>query len=106
VLVARRLLPAGTDRLAGACEIREGGLDASPARLLELAPGVEAIVADPTVVVDEELLDAAGPQLRVVANFAVVYDKPRSSSRIRLPEGARWWTSVPPPAPLPITITS
>jgi glyoxylate reductase len=90
VLVARRLLPAGTDRLAGACEIREGGLDASPARLLELAPGVEAIVADPTVVVDEELLEAAGPQLRVVANFAVVYDKPRSSSRIRLPEGARW----------------
>ena len=52
MLVARRLLPAGTDRLAGACEIREGGLDAAPARLLELAPGVEAIVADPTVAVE------------------------------------------------------
>jgi glyoxylate reductase len=33
-----------------------------------------AIVADPTVSVDAELLDAAGPDLRVVANFAVGYD--------------------------------
>ena len=74
MLVARRLLPAGTERLAGACEMREGGLDASPARLLELAPGIEAIVADPTVTVDEELLEAAGPKLRVISNFAVGYD--------------------------------
>jgi glyoxylate reductase len=74
VLVARRLLPVGTERLAGACEIREGGLDASPARLREMAPGVDAIVADPTVAVDEALLEAAGQQLRVVANFAVGYD--------------------------------
>ena len=73
-LVARRLLPAGLDRLAAGCEIREGGLDADPERLLELAPGVDAIVADPAVTVDESLLDAAGPQLKVVANFAVGYD--------------------------------
>jgi glyoxylate reductase len=31
-------------------------------------------VADPTVPVDAELLDASGPALRVVANFAVGYD--------------------------------
>jgi glyoxylate reductase len=74
VLIARRLLAVGTERLAGACEIREGGLDASATRLLELAPGVDAIVADPTVAVDEALLEAAGPRLRVVANFAVGYD--------------------------------
>jgi len=42
--------------------------------LFELAPGVDAIVADPPVAVDEALLEAAGPQLRVVANFAVGYD--------------------------------
>ena len=36
--------------------------------------GVAAIVADPTVPVDADLLDAAGPALRVVANFAVGYD--------------------------------
>jgi glyoxylate reductase len=74
VLIARRLLPAGRDRLAASCELREGGLDADAERLLELAPGVDAIVADPAVTVDEPLLDAAGPQLKVVANFAVGYD--------------------------------
>jgi glyoxylate reductase len=74
VLVARRLLSAGRDRLAERCEIREGGLDATPDDLLALAPGVAAIVADPTVPVDETLIEAAGEPLRVVANFAVGYD--------------------------------
>lgn len=74
ILIARRLLPAGRDRLAARCEIREGGLDADADRLRELAPGVAAIVADATVTVDERLLDAAGEGLRVVANFAVGYD--------------------------------
>ena len=50
------------------------GLDVEPKRLLGLAPGAAAIVADPTVAVGDQLLDAAGPQLRVVANFAVGYD--------------------------------
>ena len=74
VLVARRLLPAGMELLAGRCAIRDGGLDLGREELLELARGVDAIVADPTVVIDEAVLDAAGPQLRVVANFAVGYD--------------------------------
>ena len=74
MLVARQLPAAGLERLAASCEIREGGLDVTPERLLELAPGAEAIVADPTVAVREALLDAAGSQLRVVANFAVGYD--------------------------------
>ena len=60
--------------LAGRCAIRDGGLDLAREELLELARGVDAIVADPTVAVDEALLEAAGPQLRVVANFAVGYD--------------------------------
>jgi glyoxylate reductase len=60
--------------LAGRCAIRDGGLEISREELLELARGVDAIVADPTVAVDEAVLDAAGPQLRVVANFAVGYD--------------------------------
>lgn len=73
-MVARRLLPAGVERLAGRCEIVEGGLDVTADELLELARGMHAIVADPTVAVGEALLDAAGPKLRVVANFAVGYD--------------------------------
>jgi glyoxylate reductase len=42
--------------------------------LLKRVAGAAALVADPTVPVDAELLDAAGPSLRVVANFAVGYD--------------------------------
>jgi glyoxylate reductase len=68
------LLPAGLERLGDAVEVRTAGLDAERDRLLELAPGVAAIVADPAVPVDAELLDAAGESLRVVANFAVGYD--------------------------------
>jgi glyoxylate reductase len=52
----------------------EGGLDATPEKLVELAPGAAAIVADPTVPVGEELLAAAGEGLLVVANYAVGYD--------------------------------
>jgi glyoxylate reductase len=74
VLVARGLPPAGIQRLAADCEVKKGGLDVTRERLLELASGVAAIAADPTVEVDEVLLEAAGPQLRVVANFAVGYD--------------------------------
>jgi glyoxylate reductase len=74
VLIARRLLPAGADRLAARCELREGGLNATADELLALAPGVDAIVADPTVPVTAELLDAAGEGLEVVANYAVGYD--------------------------------
>jgi glyoxylate reductase len=74
VLIARLLLPAGLERLRESCEIREGGLGATRERVVELAAGVDAIVADPAVAVDAQLLDAAGPRLRVVANFAVGYD--------------------------------
>jgi glyoxylate reductase len=74
VLVARRLLPAGLDLLTDECEVRRGGLDATPERVRELATGAHAIVADASVRVDESLLDVAGPQLRVVSNFAVGTD--------------------------------
>jgi glyoxylate reductase len=75
VLICRRLLPAGRELLeAAGVEIREGGLEADEAMLLGLAPGVRAIVADPTVRVGPALLDAAGADLCVVANFAVGFD--------------------------------
>lgn len=60
--------------LEGEAQVREGGLEATPDRLVELASGAAAIVADPTVEVGTELLDAAGPGLRAVANFAVGVD--------------------------------
>src|SRR5262245_38791895 len=74
VVVARVLLPAGLEPLRERFEIREGGLDVTRERVLELAPGANAFVADPSIPVDAELLDACGDGLRVVANFAVGYD--------------------------------
>ncbi len=49
-------------------------MDATPERIRELAAGASAIVPDPTVAVGAEVLDAAGPALRLVANFGVGYD--------------------------------
>jgi glyoxylate reductase len=74
VLIARALPGAGLRRLEGKCALREGGLEVSPERLRELATGAAAIVSDPTVGVDQTLLEAAGPQLRLVANFGVGYN--------------------------------
>ena len=74
VVIARELLPAGEDSLAERYEIRRGGLDVTRSRLLDIASGAHALVADLTVPVDDELLDACGEELRVVANFAVGYD--------------------------------
>jgi glyoxylate reductase len=74
VVVARRLLPAGMERLGGEVEVREGGLNVTREELLELVVGADAIVADPTVRIDEPVLEAAGEGLRVVANFAVGHD--------------------------------
>lgn len=74
VVIARVLLPAGRDRLAERFDLREGGLGASRVDLLTMVPGAAALVADPSMPVDGEVLDAAGDALKVVANFAVGYD--------------------------------
>jgi glyoxylate reductase len=74
VAIARVLLPAGLDLLTERFEVKQGGLEATRADLLALAPGASALVADPSVRIDAEVLDACGEQLGVVANFAVGYD--------------------------------
>jgi glyoxylate reductase len=74
VVVCRVLLPAGLEPLRERFEVREGGLEATRERILELAPGAAALVADPSVPVDGDLLDACGDSLRVVSNFAVGHD--------------------------------
>jgi glyoxylate reductase len=74
VVIARRLPAAGLELLAERFDVGPGELSIDRAELLRRVKGAAAIVADPTVPVDEELLDAAGDSLRVVANFAVGYD--------------------------------
>ena len=75
VVICRVLLPAGLEPLeARGYRLEKGGLDVTREQLLELVPGASALIPDPTVPVDAELLDAAGDQLKVSANFAVGYD--------------------------------
>ena len=74
VAIARLLLPAGRDLLTEEFEVTDGGLVSTRAEVLELVQGASAIVADPAVPVDAGLLDAAGDQLEVVANYAVGFD--------------------------------
>jgi glyoxylate reductase len=74
VLIARVLLRAGLEPLRERFEVTEGGHHSTRAELLWLAPGASALVADPSVPVNAELLDACGDGLRVAANFAVGYD--------------------------------
>ncbi len=74
VLVARPLPEAGMELLRGVANVDVGDGAADRAWLLAHAAGAAAIVASPSVPIDAELLDAAGPSLRVVANFGAGYD--------------------------------
>jgi glyoxylate reductase len=74
VVIARVLLPAGLEPLRERFEVRVGGIEATREEILSIAPRATALVADPSVAIDAELLDACGDGLRVVANFAVGYD--------------------------------
>lgn len=56
----------------------------SRAELLEGVKGVDALLCILTETIDAEVLDAAGPQLKIVANFAVGYnniDVPAATAR-------------------------
>ncbi|MTD13510.1 D-glycerate dehydrogenase [Nakamurella sp. YIM 132087] len=76
VLVTRRALPGtGLDRLLAAAEVVQPIVEPpSPTDLQALAPGATVILAPPTDPVDEALLDAAGPGLRLVAVIGAGYD--------------------------------
>lgn len=74
VTILRELLPAGREELEKKFEVESLGLDAGRQEMLVAAHGADALVTDLTFAVDPELLDAAGPQLKVVANFGVGYD--------------------------------
>jgi glyoxylate reductase len=73
VVIAATLPPAGLDLLR-ALFVVEAGEGADHGSLREHLAGAAAIVTDPSIHVGAELLDAAGPTLRVVANFGVGYD--------------------------------
>ena len=77
VLVTRRLPQEALDRIAAQCEMTlyDDGAGAMPRdRLLAEVAGKAGAVTLLTDRVDDEFLDAAGPQLGIVANYAVGFD--------------------------------
>ena len=76
VLITRGVPAPVLERLAGSCrpDVWEGDGVMPRAELLGRVTGKAGIIAMLTDRVDAELLDRAGPSLRVVANYAVGYD--------------------------------
>ena len=76
VLVTRVIPDAGLDRVREACEVDLWTDELPPPReeLLRRVSGKDGLLSLLTDRVDDELLDAAGPQLKVVSNFAVGFD--------------------------------
>jgi len=75
-LVTRKLPSSVISKLAAACDVDlyVGAAAISRDELLQRANGVDAIVCLLTDTIDAAVLDAAGPQLKVVANVAVGYN--------------------------------
>lgn len=76
VLVTRRLPAEALDRVGARCDMTlHDAEDAMPRdRLLAAAAGKSGAITLLTDRVDDEFLDAAGPQLAIVANYAVGFD--------------------------------
>jgi glyoxylate reductase len=76
VFVARRIPEEGLDLVRGACDMDlwDGALPPPRDELLRRVAGVDGALTLLTDKVDDEFLDAAGSQLRVVSNYAVGFD--------------------------------
>ena len=76
MFVTRQIPEEGLGRIREACDVRlwEGELPPSRDALLDAVAGCDGILTLLTDRVDAQLLDRAGPRLRVVSNYAVGYD--------------------------------
>ena len=76
VFVSRRLPEEGLAPILAECDAQVWADELPPPRaaLLEAIRGCDGILTLLTDRVDDELLDAAGPQLKVVSNYAVGFD--------------------------------
>ena len=91
VFVSRRIPDEGLDRILAETDATVWPDELPPPRdeLLRRVAGVDGILSLLTDRVDDELLDAAGPQLKVVSNFAVGFDNidVRALTRRGIPAG-------------------
>lgn len=76
VLITRNIPQPALDRIRAACTVRQWESDDPMPRaaLLEWAQGVDGIFCLLTERVDAELVEAAGPQLKVISTMSVGYD--------------------------------
>jgi glyoxylate reductase len=76
VFVTRAIPDAGLDRLRGPCDVDlwDGPLPPPRDELLRRVAGCEGVLTLLTEQVDAGFFDAAGPQLRVVSNYAVGFN--------------------------------
>ena len=76
VLVTREIPAAGLDKVLAHCdaEVIRDPLPPARATLLEKVRGCDGVLALLTERIDAEVMDAAGPQLKVVSNFAVGFN--------------------------------
>ncbi len=76
VLITRRIPQSAAERIRSRCTVRQWDSDEPipPARLREWAQGMDGIYCLITDRIDAALLEAAGPQLKVVSTMSVGYD--------------------------------
>jgi len=76
VFVTRRIPAAGLDRVTALCDAEVWDQPLPPPRdvLLDKIAGCDGVLTLLTERVDAEFMDAAGPQLKVISNFAVGYN--------------------------------
>jgi glyoxylate reductase len=76
VFVTRRIPAAGLDKVRESCDAEVWDEQLPPSRdvLLEKVAGCDGLLTMLMEKVDAELMDAAGPQLKVVSNFAVGFN--------------------------------
>jgi glyoxylate reductase len=76
VFVTRIIPDVGLDPIRAACDLDLWTEDGAPPRadLLRRARGCDGLLTLLTDRIDDELLDIAGPELKVVANYGVGYD--------------------------------
>jgi glyoxylate reductase len=74
VVVVAALPAAGLEPLRQRFIVESAGPKPRQSWLADHAPGADAIVTDPGIPVDAELLENAGSSLKVIANFGVGYD--------------------------------
>jgi len=76
VFVSRRISAAGLDRLVGLADVDVWPDDLPPPReeLLRRVAGLDGLLCMTTERIDDELLERAGPRLKVVSNYGVGYD--------------------------------